>query len=152
MRSHAVLSLHSLGHSLQLLPTAFSIVLKGCSSVRQLFTTYFPQGNLGSVLFQVLHGSSRRQSQRDSPRLHHWAFWLHFVFCRRWCWPWTRISDSHWIHSSAVPQGRPSNSVREKWCVCFLIQGRGNFSLQKGLLSISQYIYSLLFKSTDVFL
>lgn len=58
VRSQTVSSLHGISGTLHATPSwSFSIVLEGCSSPHLLFTIRFPQGDLGSVLPQALHGS-----------------------------------------------------------------------------------------------
>lgn len=152
VRSQTVLSLHGVRGTLcATLSWSFSIVLKGCSSLHLLFTTHFPQGDLRSVLLQALHGSSWRPSWRNSPSLCHWVFWLHLVVsCRRWCWPWTGMTDGHWLHSpTACASGKPFQSwVGEGVSLCsgyqwsaFPTPARASFSVQKGLLSVSVYTF-----------
>lgn len=160
VRSQTVPSLTGVSGALRATPSwSFSVVLKGCSSPHILFTTHFPQGDLGSVLLQALHGSSWTPSWRDSPSLCHWALWLHLVSCRRWCWPWAGTSDGHWLHSPGLPRGSSFNPQWERWCVCTPDIRDLLFPLQQGLVlvfkksfSVFLYILPFIFKHTDIFL
>lgn len=85
---------------------SFFIVLKGCSSLHLIFTTHCPQGDLGNVLLQALHGSWSRPSWRES--LCHWAFWLHLIVSRRrWCWPQAGTNAGQWFYSPAAVSKKP---------------------------------------------
>lgn len=134
-----------------------SMVLKGCSSRLLLFTTCFPQEDLGSVFLQAMHISSWRTSRRDTPSLCHWASQFHLVVsCRRWCWPWGGTSDGHWLLSPTTVPQKPFQSwmgevvclhTEYQWCP-FLLQ-QGLFLVFKKF-SVFLYIPSFISKHTDM--